>query len=224
MFRGVGLFGALLLIINGMAVAQTAAPASADPGSSNVVPAPADNRINPIEDPRDRIFYPGDTERPGPLVHKLLANFVLDQKQIWTSPFRMNRDNAKWWLLFGGTTGALIASDHYLENRIEHSRFQRNIGNNISYVGDLYTLVPAAAGLYVYGVWKDDPKPREVGVLSAQALMDSLVVMEVMKVSFGRNRPNVSNPSERGEWFDNGQSFPSGHSMMSWTLASVLEH
>src|SRR5205823_1207218 len=96
--------------------------------------------------------------------------------------------------------------------------------NNVSLVGDVYTLIPAAAGLYVYGVWKDDAKPREVGVLSGQALLDSLVVMQVLKLAFGRQRPNVSNVSERGEWFDRGASFPSGHSMMSWTLASVLAH
>ena len=175
-------------------------------------------------DARDRVFYPGDTERPGPLLHKLGGNFLLDQKQIWTSPFHINRHNAKWWLLFGGATGGLIFADRWAENRIEHSATQRAFGNNFSQVGDVYTLGPAVAGLYAYGVWKDDPKPREVGVLGAEALLDSVVVMEVLKVSFGRRRPNDTNVSERSEWFDGGASFPSGHSMASWTLASVIAH
>src|SRR4051794_150210 len=51
-----------------------------------------------IPDRRDRIFYPGDTERLKPLGRKLLLNILLDQKEIFTSPFRMNEQNAKWWI------------------------------------------------------------------------------------------------------------------------------
>jgi hypothetical protein len=38
-------------------------------------------------DRRDRIFYPGDTERLKPLAQKLVLNVLLDQKEIFTSPF-----------------------------------------------------------------------------------------------------------------------------------------
>jgi hypothetical protein len=41
----------------------------------------------------------------------LPKNIWRDQKDIWTSPFHINRDNAKWWALFGGGTAALIATD-----------------------------------------------------------------------------------------------------------------
>ncbi|HZU29435.1 MAG TPA: phosphatase PAP2 family protein [Bryobacteraceae bacterium] len=197
----------------------------AQTATQNVVPpGTVDNKINPLEDPRDRVFYPGDTERVGPLAKKVWGNFLLDQKEIWTSPFHMNRHNAKWWILFGGATGGLIAADHYLENRIEHSSLQTSVGGNISQAGELYTLLPATVGLYAYGVIADDAKPREVGVLGGQALLDSLVVMEALKLTFGRQRPSASKVNERSEWFDGGQSFPSGHAIMSWTLASVIAH
>jgi hypothetical protein len=49
---------------------------------------------HPSLDRRDRIFYPGDTERPKPLLRKLFLNIVLDQKDIFTSPFHANRHNA----------------------------------------------------------------------------------------------------------------------------------
>src|SRR5437879_8252109 len=45
-------------------------------------------RPNPFRDPRDRVFYPGDTEKLKPLVEKLGGNLLLDQKEIWTSPFQ----------------------------------------------------------------------------------------------------------------------------------------
>ena len=40
----------------------------------------------PVLDRRDRIFYPGDTERPRPLLRKLFLNIVFDQEEIFTSP------------------------------------------------------------------------------------------------------------------------------------------
>src|SRR5262245_18579941 len=43
-------------------------------------------------------------------------NVFHDEKAIFTSPFHINRDNARWWLLFGGTTAALIASDQKITN------------------------------------------------------------------------------------------------------------
>ena len=44
-----------------------------------------------------------------------MDRYVLDdQKAIWTSPFHTSKNDAKWWLIFGGATGALIATDKYV--------------------------------------------------------------------------------------------------------------
>jgi hypothetical protein len=173
-------------------------------------------------DSRDRIFYPGDTERVKPLAGKLLANTLLDQKEIWTSPFHMRRQDAKWWVGVAGVTAALIATDHRTINTFENSQGQVSWGNNISRIGASYTLLPVVAGFYGYGVLKDDPKPREVGVLGGEALLDSLIVVEVLKTAAGRNRPDT--PTNPGHFFKGGDSFPSGHAIESWALASVIAH
>src|SRR5207249_3080194 len=75
-------------------------------------------------DARDRIFYPGDTERIKPLATKLFLNTLLDQKEIWTSPFHMRRSDIKWWVGIGGVTAALIATDHHTITTFENSRGQ----------------------------------------------------------------------------------------------------
>src|SRR5262244_4467945 len=62
-------------------------------------------------DRRDRIFYPGDTERPKPCSVKLFLNIALDQKKIFTSPFHANRHNALEWLIPTAITGGPIAAD-----------------------------------------------------------------------------------------------------------------
>jgi membrane-associated phospholipid phosphatase len=172
-------------------------------------------------DRRDRIFYPGDTERPKPLLRKLFLNILLDQKDIFTSPFHANRHNALEWLVPMAATGALIAGDTHIANTFENSRGQVRWGGRISDIGAAYTLIPLVAGSYVYGVWRDNPKGREIGVLGTETLLDSLITVGVLKEVFRRNRPDEKNP---GDFWGGGTSFPSGHAIQVWSIASLLDH
>src|SRR5260370_42178608 len=156
-------------------------------------PTPEPSSSTATRDSRDSVFYPGDTERPKPLMRKLVINILLDQKEIWTSPFHMHAADAPWWIGFGGATAALIATDHRTSRLLENSKGQVSWGNSISKIGAAYTLVPVAAGFYAVGVFTEDPKAREVGVLGTEAIVDSVIVSSVLKAIAGRNRPNAAN-------------------------------
>jgi hypothetical protein len=186
------------------------------PGSPGAGPS------NALQDARDRIYYPGDTERFKPLARKLVGNILLDQKEIWTSPFHMHGADALWWIGLGGVTAALIATDHKTSTAFENSKGQISWGNNLSKIGASYTLAPIVVGFYAFGAFEDNPKAREVGVLGGEALLDSLIVVQVLKPIAGRNRPNDIH--EPGSFFDGGGSFPSGHAISSWALASVISY
>ena len=177
---------------------------------------------NPLEDPRDRIWYPGDTESIKPLGRKLVGNILLDQKQIWTSPFHMHKSDAPLWIGFGAATAALIAVDHKSQNWLENSKGQVSWSNHISNIGSSYTVLPTIAGFYAFGVFKDDPKARETGILGTEALLDSMIVVGVLKEVAGRNRPDA--PHDAGHFFDGGTSFPSGHAIQVWSVASVISY
>jgi membrane-associated phospholipid phosphatase len=181
----------------------------------------SDSKSPPIEDSRDRIFYPGDTERPKPLLRKLALNIVLDEKDIFTSPFHVNRHNALEWLVPIAITGGLMVGDRRIANTLENSRGQVSWGGRISNIGASYTLIPIVASAYVYGAWRDNPKGREIGVLGTETLLDSLIVVEVLKEVFRRDRPDDKHP---GDFWAGGSSFPSGHAMESWSIASLLDH
>jgi membrane-associated phospholipid phosphatase len=211
---------------------QGTAPATDQASSSTQTPGPTgdqadrstlapEHRAAP-QDRRDAVFYPGDTERFKPLMHKLIGNILQDQKEIWTSPFRMNRQDAKWWIGFTGVTAGLIASDHTTSHWLENSQGQVRWGNRVANIGASYTLIPLVAGFYAYGVIADDPKPREVGVLGGESLLDSLIVVEIIKTIAGRNRPDST--EHPGKFFAGGNSFPSGHAIESWSLASLIAH
>lgn len=226
---------ALMTILVGMAAASDdGAGAAQEPSSqtqsqavlSPQTASPSGGSASPAEPPlvldrRDRIFYPGDTERLKPLGRKLGLNILYDQEEIFTSPFRMNRRNAKWWLLFGATTGGLIAADRHIANLLENSRGQIRWGGRISNIGASYTLIPIVAGYYGYGVWRDHAKAREIGVLGTETLLDGLIVAGILKEATRRNRPDERNP---GDFWGGGTSFPSGHTIQMFSIASLVAH
>jgi membrane-associated phospholipid phosphatase len=174
------------------------------------------------EDRRDLIYYPGDTENAVPLGKKLVSNILLDQKAIWTSPFHMDKEDAIEWASFGVVTASLIITDRRTSHFLENSPTQVNWSNNVSQAGAAYTVIPVMSGFYLYGVLADNQKARETGVLGGEALLDGLIVSELLKVAVRRNRPNA--PTQPGDFFKGGASFPSGHAMASFAMASVVAH
>jgi len=76
------------------------------------------------------------------------------------------------------------------------------------------------AAFYLVGREKNDARARETGVLSAEAMIDSLIVSSALKGITQRARPADGN--ERSEFFDGGNSFPSGHSIQAWSVATVI--
>jgi membrane-associated phospholipid phosphatase len=171
---------------------------------------------------REEACYSTETEPLKPLGKKFVKNFLLDQKDIWTSPFHMKRSDAKWWLLFGTATGALIATDHWTSRQLPNTNDQAKFSARVSNVGALYSVVPLTAAFYLGGILTDNAKARETGLLGAQALVDGLVVFEVLKLATQRQRP--LDDGGHGHFFHGGDSFPSGHTMAGFALASVIAH
>lgn len=210
----------VLLVLALLCILPAGSQAADDPPeSASSTPDPS---AATTQDRRDLIYYPGDTEHVVPLTKKLLGNLWLDQKEIWTSPFDMNKENAEWWAAFGALTVGAVLTDRRTTHIFENSQGQVTWGNNVSKIGAIYTVLPEVAGFYIWGVAADNEKARETGVLGGEALLDGLIVMEVLKTAAGRNRPN--NPHEPGDFFKGGASFPSGHAIESWALASVIAH
>lgn len=182
-------------------------PPVADPQARNATPE--DDTPKLIPDARDPIYYAGDTERFKPLTTKLGRNILLDQKQIWTSPFHINKHNAVWWAVFGGATAALIATDHRTSTYVA-----RNVtwGNGVSNIGAAYTIIPLTAGFYAYGALRDNARARETGVLGAEAVLDSLIVVTVLKYATQRVRPDAASSSIAATHFPLGTLWNRGHS------------
>ena len=146
-----------------------------------------------------------------------------DQIPIWTSPVRIRTHDLIWLLPLGAATGLTLATDTDAMRDISHDRtFNKNSVNASNYLLGCQIAVPV--GLYSVGLFKGNVHARETGILSGEALADSVVVEVVAKIIFRRDRPLYNNAA--GDFFSSNAgsngSFPSSHSMLAWTLAGVL--
>ena len=116
--------------------------------------------------------------------------------------------------------GALITTDRITGDEI--AEFDRGVKASriISYPGSTYAVGAVAATFYFSGRKKDNARARETGILTAEAIVDSLIVSSALKVASQRARPEADR--ERSEFFDGGTSFPSGHSIQAWSAATVV--
>ncbi len=150
-----------------------------------------------------------------------LRNLALDQKAIWTAPLSVRLQDVTWLAPLGGLTAGLLRSDAQFSRHLDAtpSRLQRS--NNIANAG-VGALVALPAGLYGWGLITHDPHKRETGLLTAEALTNTLGLVTLMKYSFGRQRPLEG--AGAGDFRSGGVSFPSEHAALAWSAATVLAH
>ncbi len=149
--------------------------------------------------------------------------FLLDQKAIWTSPLHVRPADAIWLLPLGAATGVLLGSDHHTMTSLIHIRPNDQQHFTTISDGGVVALGAVPAGMYLWSLGHDAPQAHETGLLTGEALGDSLVVNEVIKFISRRDRPNINDA--QGHFFSSGptaSSFPSNHATAAWAMASVI--
>jgi membrane-associated phospholipid phosphatase len=139
------------------------------------------------------------------------SDFINDEKAIWTSPLHINRGDFEWLAPTGMGTAALFATDHAISNALRGDTALRKPSDFVSNLG-LYSSYAVPAAMLLFGAAAQNAHAVEVGRLSAEAELNTEVVVEVLKYITNRQRPNSSN----------NQSFPSGHTASAFALASVI--
>jgi membrane-associated phospholipid phosphatase len=176
------------------------------------MPTPAPQIALPEAPQEQRKF----TERDLPLA------IMKDQLSIWTSPVRIRTHDLLWLLPLGAGIGVTLATDTDTMRTVSRDRtFNKNSVNLSNSLLGGEIAVPV--GLYGVGLFGGNAYARQTGILSGEAFADSVILEEVTKIIFRRERPLYNNAA--GDFFSmagsNG-SFPSSHSMLAWTLAGVL--
>lgn len=154
------------------------------------------------------------------LERDFFKNILRDQKAIWTAPLHLERSDAKWMVPSGIGLMALFTTDRITGDEIAESNRPVRLSRIVSQAGSVYGLGAVAGSFYFLGRKNDNARARETGLLSAEALLDSLIAGSALKGITQRARPLTG--IERSEFFDGGNSFPSGHSAQAWAVATII--
>ena len=143
-----------------------------------------------------------------------------DELTFIKAPFQ--KKNLKWDALFAAVLTPLIVTDEQVVQQVNPAWHDTGIAISN---GILWGNVATAGGIFITGLATDNTHAKDTGVATARAVADSVLMYGAMKIAFQRERPFT----DRGEGkFFSGNwqhgSFPSGHSMFNWTIASVIAH
>jgi membrane-associated phospholipid phosphatase len=150
-----------------------------------------------------------------------------DQAGIWTSPLRISSRDALWLVPFAAGTGVALHYDAQAQQNLGIDKSRIDASNTISGFGSSYVLLGGAAGFYFLGLGTHNQHLAETGRLGAEAVLDSFLVVEALKLATNRERPNEGN-GQGGFWphgtrsYELDGSFPSGHATETFALARVI--
>ena len=202
----VTLIAALSLTYSGLAHAQNEAAAMPD--------APQPQSQNPLADNADKDKV---TLRATPL------NILKDQEAVWTSPARIRDRDLAYLVPLGLATTVVMTTDH----QVMSSHFNDPSLNSHAQTasnGLLGGFVAAPVLIYGMGHIHHDEHATETGTLAGEAMVDSLVIDEVLKAVTMRERPTLD--GAKGKFFQSSvgldSSFPSTHSIIAWSSAAVI--
>ena len=135
------------------------------------------------------------------------------------------------WVAAGGIvagTGLVSVEDRNLEELVGRNQTTTNdhISNTVVIYGDGRYMFPLGAGLYLAGLFTGDRWLRETALLATGAMFFSGVFSTAVKIGIGRARPYTGLGNH---WFlpfrffnDDVHSFPSGHTVLAFSMSTVL--
>jgi membrane-associated phospholipid phosphatase len=150
-----------------------------------------------------------------------LRDIWQDQKAIWTSPLHLKKADLPWIIPVLAVTGVLLATDSRTTSLIHSNPANRGRSSNISNAG-VAALAAGALVSYGIGALTYNQHARETGKLTAEALANSLLVSEALKLAIQRSRPDGVDPGQFWQHPSLDSSFPSQHAAMAWAAAAVI--
>jgi membrane-associated phospholipid phosphatase len=151
----------------------------------------------------------------------LPRQLLRDQIGMWSSPARIRLSDATWLAPLGGFAAGLLATDSDVSRHLSDAPDTLLRYRHLSDYG-VYSMAGGGAGIYLLGLMSHNEHQRESGLLSGEAAVDSLLIVEALKYATRRQRPLTANAN--GQFWQGGTSFPSEHAAEAWSIAGVIAH
>jgi len=164
---------------------------------------------------------------------QLVPNIVRDQKQIWLFPVSVAHGHHLLPVLAaaGVTAGFMAVDEHnakYFRSTQAFAGFDKVFSSSNSALG--MEIFPAA--FYAIGLARKDSYAQHTVLLAGEAVLDSEILTSVIKDVDRRLRPASVPPGgdfshswfqeSRGSYLGGVGSFPSGHAIAAFSIATVF--
>ena len=136
----------------------------------------------------------------------------------------------KDWIKIGavaGLTGIFMTQDQFITDFTDKNH--NSTTNKIVKVGELYgssySVLIIPAGFYLSGLILQNDEIKSTGRILVESLLFSGIIAQAIKISFGRARPYMNEGTHFFKPFNlksDYNSFPSGHTVVAFTISSVL--
>jgi len=154
------------------------------------------------------------------LVMRSVKRTLQDQKELYLTPFKPA--NFKWDALELGVTAALVASDRHIEKHIGTAHYTFYQATSDVAIAGLGTTLGV---VWIWGIKGDHPHAKETGVLELETLVNTFLIYTPMQLLSARQRPDEGNGN--GDFWKHhniNTSFPGGHAMFTFAMATVVSH
>jgi len=220
----------VLILLSAVAIpsqiaGQTATPDQTPPAGSPTSAAPQAPAPSPVPQPLPTVDRPVSWKL-------LFPNIVSDQEGIWTFPARLAQGQS--WIPTAavlGTTAGLLALDpteaSYFRRTTSYHGFDNIFTGNATVIG----TIAAPLSLYAIGLIRRDSKMQRTALLAGEAVADAEILTTVLKDGTKRVRPAAIPPhcNFSDSWFESSGSFlrgngsfPSGHTIAAFSIATVV--
>jgi membrane-associated phospholipid phosphatase len=174
---------------------------------------------SPADQPQSTVGQSDKGQSHGFIVRNLRRGLA-DQKSLYAAPFKVK--NIKWDILFLGVTGGFLAGDREISRQISNDHV--DVSHAVA-LGTLLGTSAAAGGIWAYGLKTGDRHADETGELTLETLANTFLIYTPMQFIAGRERPDDGTGNGRFWVHRNfNTSFPAGHPMFTWAMASVIAH
>jgi membrane-associated phospholipid phosphatase len=152
-----------------------------------------------------------------------------DQRQMLTSPSRIGKKDMVWLVPLMSAVGTAFAFDREALGQISTNPARVEAFRQASNITGIYAPLSTLGATWIAGAVKHDDHLRETGLLGGEALIDTMVFTEMLKLGTDRVRPAATGlKPESGEFWPDGKhyaggdSFPSGHTAIAFAFAHVV--
>jgi hypothetical protein len=163
----------------------------------------------------------------------LLPNMLQDQKKIWLFPVSVaHGHHLKPTLAILGVTAALIAFDERNMKAVRGTQSFNGFNKTFSSFNTSTGMEVFPAVFYAIGLIRKDSYAQKTVLLAGEAVLDSEILTTVFKDLDRRYRPSSVGPNgdlsaswfkeTRGSYLGGVGSFPSGHTIAAFSVATMF--